>query len=208
MDNTILQYQISDWDQLSKCQSNLSPDYKIRVCHYVQNKDIKGINVSVHHSKYGILLAYTINPQGDLVNPLSPDVKDIVKATTLLNELRRYGFYVDYVEEENLKPKMLELLKTIQGLHFDKLRLLFVHENNNPSKGHNYITAFSVSRLPEWINSGYSPSQKEWESALVTGSAFNVSGLENGKVFNWSWAYNAIFDIDELIENNTEVQNE
>ena len=199
MEKTILQYQISNWHQLSKCQSNNSPDLKIRVCDYMQNFCIEGTKIEVIHPCYGTLFAYTILPKGELITDIRNTTTDVMHSSTLLNELKRYGFYVDFVEEYNLPANQIRLLKTLQGLHFDKLRLMSVHENNDPSVSTLYITAFNISSNDQWLNAGYSASRKEWEEAILNGSAINVSGLEHADKFNWSWIYNAVYDIDKIL---------
>lgn len=200
MDNTILQYEISSWEQLKDCRSNTSPDLRIRVCEYLQNPDIEGTKVSVEHPVYGTLLAYTITPKGNLTRPLPSDVTNIMRSQTLLNELARYGFYVSYVEEAHLSAGQVELLRTIRGLHFDKLRLVAVHANNDASQFETYVAAFNIKYNQYWLNPGYSPSRSEWENAIISGNAMNVSGLEYAAHYDWSWVYNAVFDIDKLLQ--------
>lgn len=199
MDNTILQYQISDWSQLSKCCSNNSPDLKICVSKYIQNFDIEGTKVEVKHPQYGTLFAYTIRPKGNLITNINCQDLEVMHSQTLLNELRRYGFYVDYVEEANLSSGQVNLLKTIQGLKFDKLRIFAVHDIADDFNSSLRITAFNMQNHDQWLNAGYSPSKKEWESAILDGSAFNVSGLEEANNYSWDWLYNAIYDIDEIL---------
>ena len=201
MDNTILQYQISDWHQLKDCQSNNSPELKIKVGDYIQNKDIVGTKVEVFHTLYGTLFAYTIAAKGDLITDITCwcQQDELMNGRIFLNELKKYGFYVDFVEEASLQYGQVELLRTVQGLHFDKLRLVSVHQDNDKSMLTNYICVFNILKNPNWVNSGYSPSQTEWEQAIINGSALNVSGLEYAERFDWSWVYNAIYDIDEIL---------
>lgn len=198
-DKTILQYEISDWSQLAKCQSNNSPELKIVVSKYLQNFDIEGTKIEITHPKYGTLFAYTILPKGDLITDINCCCQDVMTHTTLLNEIQRYGFYVDYVAEAHLSAGLVNLLKTIQGLHFDKIRLFAVHENSDPTNSTLYITAFNIQTNEQWLNSGYSPSRKEWEEAILNGTAMNVSGLNEARKYNWSWIYNAVYDIDQIL---------
>lgn len=199
MEKTILQYQISDWSQLSKCHSNNSPELKIVVSKHIQNDDILGTNICVKHPKYGVLFSYTVDARGDLTSDME-NCSDIITYPILLSELRRYGFYIDYVPEYNLPDHQVDLLRTIRGLHFDKIRVCVVHEIDDYSVTTLYITAFDVKFNPDWLNAGYSPSRKEWENAILNGSAMNVSGLGSAKKFNWSWMYNAVFDIDQILD--------
>ena len=199
MDKTILQYQISDVSQLSKCKSNNCPELRINVSDYIQNSDIEGTKVSVVHPIYGTLFAYVINPRGLLVTRIDRCETDIIRGSTLLNELKRYGFYISYEPECSLPMSQVNLLKTLQGLHYDKLRLIVVYEDSDPDISENYVTAFTIKNHPDWINSGYSIPRREWEQALIDGSAFNVSGLDYADKFNWDWVYNSIIDIDQIV---------
>ena len=210
MDKTILQYEISDWHQLKDCQSNNSPILKIKVCDFIQNPDILGTKIEVCHQLYGTLFAYTIQPKGNLISycDLDLDQQYIMNRYTLLNELKRYGFYVDYVEESYLESGLVELLRTIQGLKFDKIRIISVHENADKYDLTNYICAFNILENPNWVNAGYSPSKTEWENSLINGSALNVSGLEYANKFNWSWLYNSVIDLDVILSRYEEDDNE
>jgi len=201
MENSILQYNISAWSQLTECKSNNSPDLEIKVFSYIQNDDIVGLKVAVMHPVYGTLMAYTIDPKGELVTDITKEESDIMHSSTLLNELKRYGFYVSFTEEAHLSSGQVNLLKTIQGLNYDKLRLCVVYENNNLDDTRWYVTAFNVKENPDWINSNYSPSRIEWETALVQGSAFNVSGLAYASQYRWDWLYNSVMDIDQILAN-------
>lgn len=197
--STILQYTISDWSQLSKCQSNNSPDLKISVSQYMQNWDIEGTKVEIKHPVYGILFAYTILPKGDLITDITSQDLEVMHKETLLNELRRYGFYVDYQEEEHLPVGQVNLLRTIQGLRFDKIRMFSVHDAASEFADTIRITAFNISEHDQWLNPGYSPSKKEWEAAILDGTAFNVSGLDEAEKYHWDWMYNGVYDLDAIL---------
>ena len=200
--NNLLQYKISSWDQLSKCQSNNSVDLSIKVRHFVNSTELNGTNVSVIHKDYGTLLSYTIFPQGEMITDITKD--DIPKMTSeiLLDELKRYGFYIVYEEESHLPLGQVDLLKTLAGLKFDKIRILSIHDISDVWEDTIRVTAFSIERKPNWLNSGYSPSVKERREAILDGSAFNVSGLPEAKKYDWSFLYNSIQDIHTLIDEN------
>lgn len=198
-DSSILQYQISDWKQLSKCKSNNSPDLQICVSEYMQNQDIEGVKVEVKHPIYGTLLAYTILPKGQLITDITRKNLEVMHKQTLLNELSRYGFYVDFQEEENLSSGQVALLRTIQGLKFDKIRMFSINDASYSWEDSLVITAFNIESHENWLNAGYSPTKREWESAILDGTAFNVSGLDEAKKYNWDWTYNAILDLDQIL---------
>jgi hypothetical protein len=199
LDSNILQYQISDWTQLSKCQSNNSPDLKISVSKYMQNWDIEGTKIEVKHPTYGVLFAYTILPKGELITDITKEPLEVMHKQTLLNELRRYGFYVDYQEEAHLPAGQVNLLRTIQGLKFDKIRLFSVADTSTEFYDTIRITAFNVFEHDAWLNPGYSPSKKEWEAAILDGTAFNISGLDEAMKYDWDWLYNGVYDLDAIL---------
>ena len=200
MEKTILQYQISDWAQLSKCQSNNSPDLHIRVSKFINNDDLEGTRISIYHEIYGDLFVYVIGPKGDLVsNDIYCRSLNVITPDILLNELMRFGFYVDYQEEYHLSTGQVNLLRTIQGLKFDKIRVLAVHDDADTSSQEIYVVAFNIQSNEFWINSGYSPSRSEYESSILNGSAMNVSGLQEAKNYNWSFLYNSVQDIDQIL---------
>lgn len=196
MDNNNLQYTISDWHDISKCMSNNSDQLYLSVCEFVQNDDIKGLKISVKHKFYGTLMSYTIDPKGDLITDVTSQDLDLVTTEILLNELKRYGFYITYVEEENLPEGQVQLLRTIRGLKFDKIRLCRVYDSQ---LSYIRVTAFNILGNEYWLNSGYSPSAHEWEKSILGGTAFNVSGLAEASKYSWSWLYNKIIDLEDLL---------
>ena len=204
----LLQYKINSWDQLSQCRSNNSPDLRIRVSKYVQNQDIEGTKIEVTHPTYGTLFALTILPRGDLITNIEKDNLDTIHHDQLLNELKRYGFYVLYEESEYLPSGQVRLLKTLQGLRFDKLRLFVVHDLSDQWEDTLRVTAFNLIDHQDWLNASYSPSKKEWETAILDGTAFNVSGLDEAKKYHWDFLYNNIEDIDKIILRNEEHEDE
>lgn len=199
-----LQYRVSSWNQLSQCKSNNSDELEIKVSKYTQNYDIEGTKISVVHPKYGTLFAYTIWPKGDLITDITGDIDNVVTHDILLNELKRYGFYVMFVEENRLPAGQVRLLRTLQGLHFDKIRMISVQDLSSDFQASIRITAFNVQKHEDWLNSGYSPTKLEWESAILDGTAFNISGLDEAKKYSWNWLYNIIADIDKILLRNDE----
>lgn len=199
-----LQYKISKWAQLSQCRSNNSPDLRIAVSKYIQNQDIEGTKVEVTHPIYGTLFAYTILPRGDLVTNIEKDNLETVHHDILLNELKRYGFYVLYEEEEYLPVGQVRLLKTLQGLHFDKIRIFAIQNLSSAWKDSLRVTAFDILEHENWLNAGYSPTVQEWQNAILNGTAFNVSGLEEAQKYHWDFLYNTVGDIDKILLSNEE----
>lgn len=204
MDKTILQYQISSWDQLKDCKSNLSPDYSIKVSKFINNYDVNGTRICVYHSKYGVLFSYLICPHGDLIsNYIYETSLDIMTPDIVINELSRFGFYIDFVPENDLPSGQVELLRSIKSLGYDKIRVLAVNDLSNDSTKI-YIAAFKIGKLDDWYNAGYSPSRIEFENAVISGYAFVVSDDQ----YDWNFLYNSVQDIDQILsrydQNDTE----
>ena len=207
MDNNNLHYEISDWKQLTKCLSNNSNELRISVCNYVQNSDIEGTKISVVHPHYGVLFSYTIDPIGKLVTDIDSEDIEVVNTQILLNELKRYGFEVVYKEEEHLPESQVDLLRSIQKLNFDKLRLCVVHDGDVVEK-RVCIIAFNIIGNEHWLNAGYSPNKYELHKAILDGSALNVSGLTDVHKYSWDWLYNVIIDLNDLLSKYDEDESE
>ena len=54
------------------------------------------------------------------------------------------------------------------------------------------------------MNNNYSASKKEYTSALLDGTAMNISEMNSAKGFNWSWL-DFVANIDDVIKDNMEV---
>ena len=143
-----------------------------------------------------------------LITNIEKDNLDTIHHDQLLHELKRYGFYVLYEESEYLPAGQVMLLKTLQGLRFDKLRLFVVHDLSDQWEDTLRVTAFNLIDHQDWLNASYSPSKKEWETAILDGTAFNVSGLDEAKKYHWDFLYNNIEDIDKIILRNEEHEDE
>lgn len=215
MDKTILQYKISDWHQLVKCQSNTSPDLKIGVTDFLNNDEIAGIRISVNHPKYGSLFSILLGDYcyGSLVSPIAYSATyatrdcetDIVQIVQ--NQLERFGFYITYSQENYLSKPQVEFLRAVNAFNMDKLRLVSVHDDIHLDDTQLFITAFNVEHLPAWIQTGYSPGRSEWSKAISEGYAINVSALCKNPEFKWDWMYNNLIDLPQLLE-KYEVNNE
>lgn len=195
---TLLQYQISNWEQLSKCKSNTSNDLYVSVSNFIQNKEIDGTKISVNHTIYGSLFSITVDASGELIDGT---LVSTIDRDDILNELQRYGFYVRWTSDPVITQYQYELLKSIKNLDYDKIRLIVVHEDNDLDNKTKYIVAFNIVDNSDWINSNYSASRTEWNKAILSGSAYNLNkAFINGQ--DWSWIYNSIFSITELLESN------
>lgn len=196
-----LKYNISAWDQLSCCLSNLSRDLHIHVTEFVQNDKISGTRIRVEHETFGVLFACVINAQGSLVSTDSGIVHEFT-SDEILAELKKYGFDVTYNPVSMLSGDQIEYLMTLNKLNYDKLRILPVRQLTKDGQVLvvKNVVAFNTSTTnPKWLDAGYVASNDEFISALMSGDAFNVSAISESKNFNWTWLDNFVASIDDVI---------
>ena len=60
---------------------------------------------------------------------------------------------------------------------------------------------FSVEKCPEWINNSLEVTEKEFNDALISSGAINLSNIETTNQFDWGWL-NFVADIDDIIAEN------
>ena len=208
MNKTPLRYNISSWRQLPQCKSNNSKNLHLHVTDYIDNHLLMGFRISVEHSVYGILFACVLNARGDIVTYTDPNVpagNPVTHELTtkqILEELHKYGFFITYNPREHLPSSQLEYLMTLKGLHYDKLRVLHVHEyKNGANQARRYLVAFKSCKHRQWLNNDYSPSLKEFTDAVVEGSATNLTEICETKQYRWDWL-DYVANIDDIIRDN------
>lgn len=214
--NTPLRYQISDWRQLDKCMSNNSKKLHIKTTVFFQQRHLNGLRIRVEHEEFGDLFACVVDAKGDIVSHVGSNelgdgvVQDYVHEFTtaqILSELEKYGFYITFKEPEHLSGKMLDLLMTINRLGYEKLRILDVWDSSTGTKQFKAkVTCFNSEKLVDWINPAYSCSIKEYNDAINSGQAFNVTALleRDKKHYDWTWLWNVVVNIDDVLAENTE----
>ncbi len=197
-----LRYNISDWHQLVEVKSNNSRDLFITVSDFLHDDRISGTRIQVNHKYYGVLFACVVNAQGSMISEFEENLVYELTPKQILLQLAVFGFNVTYEPKKHLSGNQLDFLMTIQGLGFDKLRVLNVWHTENGVKAFKwYVAAFNIKENPEWINNGYSPSEKEYTTALSNGSAMNISALIKEKHWDWSWL-DYVANINDILEDN------
>ena len=200
-----LRYNISNWDQLSKCRSNNSADLYITVDHVFNDNRLNGTIIRVTHSDFGVLFVCTVNSSGTILTP-DPESGIIPEFTTdqILKELNKFGFDVTFNLEAGLSGDQLEYLMTLDALDFDKIRTLdvYTYDGIGNREFTQYIVAFDIEKCPKWIDQNYSVSEKDFLSALNDGGAMNLTYVSQTKHFNWSWL-DYVANIEDIIENNS-----
>ena len=177
MNQTPLRYNISSWRQLPQCKSNNSKNLHIHVTDFIDNHLLRGFRISVDHAVYGTLFACVLNARGEMITHLNQNVPAeepmAFEFTTdqILQELKKYGFFISYNPREHLPSSQIEYLMTLQGLHYDKIRLLYVREQKyGATQAKRYLVAFKSCKHRQWLNNDYSPAKKEFtdEASLLS----------------------------------------
>ena len=200
-----LRYNISNWDQLSKCRSNNSADLYITVDHVFNDNRLNGTIIRVTHSDFGVLFVCTVNSSGTILTP-DPESGIIPEFTTdqILKELNKFGFDVTFNLEAGLSGDQLDYLMTLDALDFDKIRALdvYTYDGIGNREFTQYIVVFNIEKCPKWIDQNYSVSEKDFLSALNDGGAMNLTYVSQTKHFDWSWL-TYVANIEDIIENNS-----
>lgn len=203
-----LRYRITDWHQLSKCQSNNSKYLHISVTDFIQDNDLIGLRITIKHAKFGDLFTTLLSTKGRLISKSSNGTVHELSRETILEELNKFGFKVEWVYKTPIKPAQFRYLQTLWNLNYDKLRILNVWEINKYGIKDNtlYVVVFKQDKLPYWLNNGYSPSKKEFSDALVAGDCMNISKVGDRvhhddayHTFKWDWLVDYVANIDDIL---------
>lgn len=198
-----LQYNISSWNQLKKCQSNNSTHLHIGIVDYTNPPSLTGKLIQVKHDLLGTLFACLVNASGKL---LSEDAENHIHEFTtqeILAELAKFGFNVTYSPREHLDGEQLQYLMTLNQLGFDKIRTLIVHRftKDGHTKATPTVVAFKVNDCSKWIDSKYTENESDFLIAVGNGSAINISAISKDKHFEWDWL-DYVASIDDILRDN------
>ena len=198
-----LQYKISSWTQLGECLSNT--DRKLHaVCSKIISPALQGLSVRVEHEDYGCLFSYLVDGDGPILSDLQVEM---LSTQCILDQLKRFGFYIIYEQEKCLPGKMLEYLITLDGLGYDKIRILFVDvptiQVGETDIVKYYVVAFKVKDHPAWINNTYRATEEEIIQGTLSGTAINVSAISKEKHFDWNFLGDYVLNISDILEENS-----
>lgn len=195
-------YRISNWHQLTQCLSNTSRDLSITVTDFIQNFKLSGTRIKVDHKEFGTLFACVVNSSGSLINSDESDWISDMTPQAILQEIKKFGFIVDYAPSKSLSGNQLLYLQSLLKLNFDKIRVLSVYSIRNRVKATTYhIVVFNVKDNPRWIDSGYAASDSEFINALSNGSAMNLDNVSDTDKFDWSWL-DYVANISDILADN------
>lgn len=206
MNVTPLRYKISNWNQLSKCLSNNSRQLRITVTDLIQNSNLMGLRISVVHPEFGTLFSTVLNASGSLVSADYVNSADSLTNAQILNELAKYGFYVTYEGRSHLSENQLQYLRTLQDLHFNKLRKFIVNAQGPTfNVAETVIVVFDADPHLDWMNNEYQPCRSELDAALINGTAINISTISTTCGFDWSWL-DYVANIEDILADNIHVE--
>lgn len=198
MEPTPLRYNISSWYQATQCLSNNSSHLHIVVSDFVQNDALEGLRIAVEHDTLGVLFSYVLADSGDIISRI--DVSYLLTTQQILQQLSLYGFLITFNQKAYLPGDQLQFLMTLQGLHFDKLRLLPVLDPATRT-GKTLIVAFKIADHPEWLDNTATAYLSEFKQATATGTAFNISTISESERYRWDWL-DYVADIDDILRDN------
>lgn len=196
-----LRYNISNWNQLSQCLSNISNSLHIRVRNSTYDK-LEGTVIEVYHDDLGVLFSYLVDGRGDMLDARTSNAPDMT-VSELLDELSRFGFLVTFNRRAYLSEDQLNYLRTLLGLGLDKLRLLYVYQYtaNGLKISEPHIVAFNVEPNPGWLDNTYTASLDEFHTALSNGSAVDLDDVSDTKRYRWDWL-DYVANIQDIIDDN------
>lgn len=208
MNNCPIRYRISTWLQLPRCLSNNSKDLKIRVTKFVGTEKLSGIRISVDHPAYGTLFSTIVNGGGCLLSKDSSDRYHSFTPTQILAELEKFGFLIEYDPILDIPGDQIEFLLTVNKLrHFDKVRILSVWDSSTGVKQFSdKIVCFHSLSVPNWIQSSYSPSKKEYTDAISSGHAMCLDDVSATNKWSWDFLVNFTANIEDIVYDYTNTQ--
>lgn len=194
--NPKLRYRIDSWYDLPKCQSNISQDYSISVSRLIK-KELRGCRITVKHTRFGVVFSTIVDGSGELINIEDTGRPHEFTTRSILEELEKFGFSVEYHPELHLPIPMINYLITLRSLNYSKLRHISVDVDGN-GISRDFVVGFMPAELSKWLLNTYDPSNREFTKALVEGYACNISMSPEGQKLDWSWL-TYIANIDDLL---------
>ena len=197
-----LKFKISSWTQVGECLSNTDRRLHL-VCRQLRDADLQGLSVRVEHDKFGCLFSYLVDGDGPVISDLPVEP---LTTQQILDQLKRFGFYIIYEEEKELPGEMLDYLITLDGLGYDKIRIMFVDKpTSHPGQDDEplwFVVAFKVKDHPRWIQNTYRATESEISEGAMNGTAINISAISKEKKFNWSFLGDYVLNIKDILEEN------
>lgn len=202
-----LQYKITSWRQLPDCLSNNSRDLRIHITDFFNNEELRGFRITVDHTSMGTLFACVLQPRGNIITPGYEYEEHELDVEHILEQLKMFGFYIEYAAELSLPGNQLDYLLTLDNLGYDKIRILSVWTVDKVTSVKSFetkIVAFQADPLGDWLNNGYAPPVSEFLKALNDGTAINLTEISNTKNYRWDWLKGKVMSIEDIIQENAD----
>jgi hypothetical protein len=185
--------------------SNNSRELRIHITDFFNNEELRGFRISLEHTTLGVLFCCVLQARGSIVTDEDEYGASELTPEEILKELRKYGFEITYEPIKGLSGNLLDYLITLDKLGYDKIRVLNVwHMQNGTKAFETKIVAFQVNPHGDWLNNGYSASEKEFIKALNDGTAINLTDTSRTKNFRWDWLYGNVLSIEDVVEANAD----
>lgn len=172
-----LSYEITSWDQITKCRSNTSNNLSC-VVRYLSSDDISGKLIQVEHTHLGCIYSTIITPIGSAIdndNVITQSASDILKT------LAMYGFDIRFVDGHTLTTAERAGLIGVKRLGFTHVRNIVVTERNATR-----IKTVAFLNNPVWVTAScVSISSELFTSYQTIGSLVDLSVLLPR--VDWSW---------------------
>jgi len=210
VEDRVLRFRISQWDQLDQIKSNNSHKLHIVTSKFIQDKRLSGTRILLHHEDFGVLFACVVangdnSIEGTIIDEIQDGLVHEFSPQQIVDELGKYGFIIEYKPTQPLPTHLLIWLNEIHNtLRYDKIRILYVHWFEHGIKRIKwYVVAFNIKDNPDWINNAYSPHEREFKRAIDNGTAVNLSVIGRTQRFNWSWLIGYVMDIQSILEDHS-----
>lgn len=172
-----LSYEITSWDQITKCRSNTSNNLSCTI-KYLSSDDISGRLIQVEHNQLGCIYSTIIAPTGSAIDSnivITQSVSDILKT------LAMYGFDITFIDGHTLTSAERAGLLGVKQLGFTHVRNIVVTERN---ASRTRTVAFLNN--PVWVAAScVSISSQLFTSYQTMGSIVDLSVLL--PAVDWSW---------------------
>lgn len=205
-DSQRLRYEITDWSQVTECLSNNSKDLHLRYIE-ISDEDLEGKLILVEHAVYGILFSCLVEGEGPLLSSMDPrdrGTMHVFRLEDILMELGKFGFDIKFKKEKKLTGEQLDYLINLNGLGFEKIRMLTIvlpYVPNQP-KYRNIVVGFQVGALPKWLDNRYQCPESEYLKAMEDGTAVNLTSISKAHHFDWSFLKDYVLSINDILAVN------
>lgn len=197
-----LRYEISNWSQIVKCQSNSSKQLHLKYIR-VFGDTLVGDVIKVEHEKYGTLFSCLVNGSGSLLMEASDGYVFELDPDTILRELEKFGFFIQFATVYNIDGDQIKFLIDVKNLGMDKIRFLDVEpsrsNSSNMKVAQRKLVAFKIDNNPRWIENTYICPEDEFNKAMLSGLAINLSMFSVVKDKNWAFLNNKVLSIQDIL---------